>query len=112
MFDGMARLIRLFLGLALGTAVAVGVSWAVALHRVGVLLGDPPPRMGTHSTTFLWDGMPQVEGRPRAWLFAFGPTAIPGARDVRIYVTPLGHVVLTEPSDLAARVKVFHSTGY
>jgi hypothetical protein len=108
----MARLIRLLLGLALVTAIAFAVSWAVALHRVDVLLGDPPPSMGTHATTFLWDGMPQMEGHPRVWLFAFGPTVIPGARNVRIYVTPLGRVALTEPPDLAARVKVFHSTGY
>jgi hypothetical protein len=68
--------------------------------------------MGTQKTTFLWDGMPQVEGHPRVWLFAFGPTVIPGAKTVRIYVTAIGRVVQTEPSDLAARVKVFHSTGY
>jgi hypothetical protein len=108
----MARLIRLVLGLAVGAAVLALVSWAVALHRVDVLLGDPPPQMGSHSTTFLQDGIPQVEGRPRVWLFAFGPTAIPGARDVRIYVTPLGRVIQTDPPDLAARVKVFHATGY
>jgi hypothetical protein len=97
---------------ALCAAVVVGVSWALALHRVDVLLGDPPPKMGTHTTTFLWDGMPQIAGHPRVWLFAFGPTAIPGAQAVRIYINPLGHVVQMEPADLAARVKVFHATGY
>jgi hypothetical protein len=108
----MARLIRFLLILALATAVLAAVSWAVALHRVDVLLGDPPPKMGTQKTTFLWDGMTQVPGSPRVWLFAFGPTAIPQARDVRIYVSPLGRVVQTDPPDLAARVKVFHATGY
>lgn len=108
----MASLIRFVLVVALCVAILVGVSWAVALHRVDVLLGDPPPKMGTHATTFLWKGMPQVEGHPRGWLFAFGPTVIPEASTVRIYVTLLGHVVQTEPADLAARVKVFHSTGY
>ena len=108
----MARLIQLILLLALCAAVVAGASWAIALHRVDVLLGDPPPQMGNQTTTFLWDGMPQVEGQPRVWLFAFAPTRIPGASSVRIYITPLGQLVQTEPADLAARVKVFHSTGY
>jgi hypothetical protein len=108
----MARLIRLILLLAVVAAILAAASWGVALHRVDVLLGDPPPQMGKQSTTFLWDGLAQVEGRPKVWRFAFGPTRIPGARDVGIYVSPLGKVVLLEPADLAARVKVFHSTGY
>jgi hypothetical protein len=100
----MAGLVRFIVVCALCAAVIAGVSWGVALHRVDVLLGDPPPRMGTQKTTFSWD--------TKMWLFAFGPTKIPGAQNVRIYVTPVGRVVQTEPSDLAARVKVFHATGY
>lgn len=108
----MASLIRLILILALGAALVAGASWGLALHRVDVLLGDPPPEMGTQTTTFLWDGMPQVEGHPKVWSFAFSPTRIPDTRNVRIYVSPLGRVVQMEPADLVARVKVFHSTGY
>jgi hypothetical protein len=108
----MARLIRFILILALVAAAVVGVSWGLAYNRVAQLLGDPPPQMGAQTTTFLWDGMPQADGHPRVWSFVFAPTLIPGARNVRIYVTPLGQLVQTEPTDLAARVKVFHNTGY
>jgi len=108
----MARLLRFIVILALCAAVVVGVSWTLAYNRVATLLGDPPPQMGTQTTTFLWDGMPRVEGRPRVWCFAFAPTLIPGARSVRIYVAPTGRVVETEPADLAARVKELHNTGY
>ena len=108
----MASLIKLVLLLAVVAAVVAAASWGVALHRVDVLLGDPPPEMGTQATTFLWDGLLHVEGRPKVWSFAFGPTRIPGARNVRIYVSPLGKLVQVEPADLAARVKVFHATGY
>ena len=108
----MAGLVRFIIILAVGVAIAVGVSWALAYNRVANLLGDPPPQMGTQTTTFLWDGMLQVEGHPRVWSFAYAPTLIPGARSVRIYVSPLGQVVQTEPADLAARVKVLHNTGY
>jgi hypothetical protein len=107
----MARLIQLILISALVAALVAGASWGLALHRVDVLLGDPPPQMGAQTTTFLWDGMPQVEGHPKVWRFAFAPTLIPGASSVRIYVSPLGQVIQTEPADLAARVKVFHNTG-
>ena len=113
MFVGsMARLLKFILILAFGGAALVGVSLGLAIHRVNVLLGDPPPNMGTQTTTLLWDGMRAVEGHPRGWLFAFRPTVIPEARDVRIYITLLGQVVQTEPADLAARLKVFHNTGY
>jgi hypothetical protein len=108
----MASFIRLILMLGVVAAVIALASWGIALHRVDVVLGDPPPQMGSQTTTFLWDGMPQVDGHPRVWRFAFGPTRIPQARDVRIYVSPLGRIVQTEPADLVARVKVFHATGY
>lgn len=104
----MARLFWLAIMAAFGAALLVGASWAAAYTAVGTLLGSPPPEMGTQSTTFLWEGMPQVPGNPRVWRFAFGPTRIPGAPAVRIYVTPLGRVVETEPADLAARVKLLH----
>jgi hypothetical protein len=108
----MAGLIKFILLLAVAAAVVVGISWTLAYNRVAQLLGDPPPQMGAQTTTFLWDGMPQVAGNPRVWRFAYSPTLIPGARNVRIYITPLGQVVQTEPADLAARVKKVHDTGY
>jgi hypothetical protein len=97
---------------ALAAVLAVAASWSIAYNVVASLLGDPPPQMGTQTTTFLWDGLTQVEGAPRVWSFAYGPTRIPGAPYVRIYVTPLGGLALTEPADLAARVKTLHATGY
>ena len=108
----MARLIGVALFLALAAALVVGGSWALAYNSVATLLGDPPPQMGVQTTTFLWDGLSDVEGNPRAWRFAYTPTLIPGAPNVRIYVTPLGTVVRTEPADLAARVRVLHNKGY
>ena len=51
--------------------------------------------------------MPRMPGHPRVWEFAYGPTKIPGAPTVRIYVTPLGHIVETEPDNLEALLKAF-----
>jgi hypothetical protein len=108
----MARLFWLVVMLAGAGAVAAGTSWAAAYVSVGRLLGAPPPEMGTQRTAFLWQGMPQEPGNPRAWRFAFAPTRIPGAPRVQIYVSPTGRVIRTDPPDLAARVKAFHNTGY
>ncbi|HEY6210366.1 MAG TPA: hypothetical protein VIW28_15000 [Gemmatimonadales bacterium] len=101
----MARLFWLTLVAAFAAALLAGASWAGAFMAVGTLLGSPPPELGTQSTTFLWQGMARLPGHPRVWRFAFGPTQIPGAPTVRIYVTPLGRVVQTEPADLEARLK-------
>jgi hypothetical protein len=108
----MARLFWMVLLLGAIAALVAGASWALAYNSLGSLLGDPPPQMGSQTTTFSWDGFEALEGRPRVWCFAFGPTLIPGAPYVRIYVSPLGRVVWTEPADLAARVKTLHNTGY
>jgi hypothetical protein len=89
-----------------GAALLAGASWVGAYFAVGTLLGSPPPEMGRQSTSFLWDGMPELPGHPRVWAFTFGPTRVPGAPTVRIYVSPFGRVVETEPADLAARVKL------
>jgi hypothetical protein len=104
----MARLFWLMVGAAFIAALLAGASFAGAYTAVGSLLGSPPPEMGRQSTTFLWEGTPQIPGSPRVWLFTFGPTRIPGAPTVRIYVSPLGRVVRTEPADLEARVTLLH----
>jgi hypothetical protein len=46
------------------------------------------------------------------WQFAFSPTSIPGAPSVRIYISPVGKLVATEPGDLPQRVKAFHTQAY
>src|SRR5712691_2406692 len=104
----MARLFWWTLIAAFGAALLLGASWAAAFFVVGNLLGAPPPELGKQSTDLLWQGAPELPGHPRVWRFAFGPTLIPGAPTVRIYVTPLGHLVETEPADLHARVQLIH----
>jgi len=107
----MARLFWWTLIAAFGAALLLGASWAAAFYTLGNLLGAPPPEMGTQSTTLLWQGAPELPGHPRVWRFAFGPTRIPGAPTVRIYITPFGDLVKTEPADLAERVKLMER-GY
>jgi hypothetical protein len=108
----MARLFWLFLILLFVATLLMGTSWAVAYNSVGTLLGAPPPKMGTQQTTIRWHGLSRVREHPPEWRFAFGPTVIPGATTVRIYVNPWGRIISTEPEDLEARLVAFRRTAY
>jgi len=108
----MARLFWIIVMLGFVGAVALGISWIGAYTAVGKLLGAPPPQMGTQKTTIFWKGAPHLRGHPRAWRFAFGPTRIPGAQQVEIYVSPTGNIITTEPADMEKRIEAFHHTGY
>jgi hypothetical protein len=108
----MARLFWMLLIFAFVGALITGASWAAAYTSVGQLLGAPPPRMGKQTITIHWDGMSRLMEHPPWWRFAFAPTAIPGAAQVRIDVAPWGKVISTDPADLEDRIKAFHNTGY
>jgi hypothetical protein len=108
----MARLFWIVLMLALVAALLLGTSWVAAYNSVGTLLGAPPPKMGTQHTSIRWHGLSRLREHPPEWRFAFGPTVIPGASTVRIYVNPWGRIVATEPPDLATRLAAFRRTGY
>ena len=108
----MARLFWLMVVFAFVGLLFAAASWAAAFSSVGSFLGAPPPQMGTQSTTIEWHGFSQLRERPPLWRFAFGPTVIPGASSVRIYVDPLGHIVSTEPTDLDKRLAAFRRPMY
>lgn len=107
----MARFLWYLVIAAFIGALLTGASYAAAYSTVGKLLGAPPPKMGTQSVDLLWKGASDVPGHPRVWRFNFGPTAIPGARSVSIWVDPMGKVVQVEPFDLRARLAGFHDRG-
>jgi hypothetical protein len=108
----MARLFWYLLIAAFVALLSTGVSWAIAYNSVGTLLGSPPPEMGTQSTSIQWQGLARLREHPPVWRFAFAPTRIPGATVVRIYVSPLGKIVQTEPADLDERLQAFRRTPY
>lgn len=99
-------LIAAFIG-----GLLTAASYAASYSTVGNLLGAPPPKMGKQTVDLLWKGAPDVPGHPRLWRFTFGPTLIPGATSVTIWVDPLGHLVQVQPVDLKARLAGFHDRG-
>jgi hypothetical protein len=108
----MARLFWMLVMLSIVAAIVGGASWAMAYNSVGTLLGAPPPKMGTQTTRFVWHGLAKNQKHPFEWRFLYGPTVIPGATRVAIYVDPTGGLIRTEPLDLKARLVAFHNTGY
>ena len=107
----MARLLWYVVIVAFVGALLTGASYAAAYSAVGTLLGAPPPKMGKQTVDLLWKGAPDLPGHPRAWRFSFGPTLIPGAQYVKIWVDPMGKVLQTEPANLPSRLAGFHDRG-
>jgi len=101
------RAVRYFIYLALGGALLFGASWAAATFAVGTLLGAPPPRMGEERLSFEYRGVQRLRGHPIAWVFRYGPTSLPGARGVSIYVSPTGRLIDTDPPNLPDLVEAF-----
>jgi hypothetical protein len=109
----VARLFWLIVALGFVGLLFTGASWAAAFSTVGTYLGAPPPQMGSQKTSIQWPDLNELKTRhPPLWRFAFGPTVVPGAPYVRIYVDPLGHIVSTEPSDLDQRLAAFRRPMY
>lgn len=108
----MVRLFWILVMAALVGALLTAASWAFAYSSVSTLLGAPPPIMGTQHTSIEWHDLSHLRSDPPVWRFEFGPTVIPGAPEVRIYVNPLGEIVRTEPDDLEELLAAFRRTNY
>ena len=108
----MVRLFWILVVVALVGALLTAASWAFAYSSVSTLLGAPPPIMGTQHTSIEWHDLSRLRSDPPVWHFAFGPTVIPGAPEVSIYVDPLGQIVRTEPDDLEDLLAAFRRTNY
>ena len=90
---------------AVVVAIAVGASWALASNTVSDVLGEPPPQTGRSHLTLYWQGAPALKDHARAWLFAYQGTRVPGAPNIRIYVSLAGKLLRVEPGDLPVRLK-------
>jgi uncharacterized protein YneF (UPF0154 family) len=98
------RLFKLLFFLALVAGVLAGMSYVGARARVGTLLGSNPP-LGNRSIRFEFEGVSNLPGQPRAWVFTFGSSTLPGVSHVRIVVSPTGEILSFEPRDLDIRLE-------
>jgi hypothetical protein len=102
----MTRLLKLLVLLVL-VAVGVGAaSYAGARATAGKLVGNDPP-LSDRTITFAFDGIPELPGRPRAWVITYARTSLPGVRSATIYVSAGGRLLAMKPRDLDARLDAY-----
>jgi hypothetical protein len=99
----MGRLIKLLLIASLAASGFAGYSYLSARFTVGQMLGPNPPLSG-RTIVFAYRGAPELPGQPRAWIFTYARSELPGVRRVQIFVSPTGKVIATRPRDLEARL--------
>lgn len=100
---------KLFLTLLLVAGLAAAASYGVAYLAQGKLVGAQPLDLGQQTTRFATEGIPTLPDSAMAWVFSYGPTRIPGMRQVEIYVSPFGSVVGTKPANFAARLQAYRA---
>lgn len=97
------RLIKWLIVLAMVGAGLAAASYAGARFTAGRMLGPQPPLSG-RTVQFEYKGVEELPGKPRAWVFTYTRSQLPGVRSARIYVTPTGKLITTRPRDLDRRL--------
>ena len=88
-------------------ALLVGVgSYAGARFKAGQFLGPNSPVRGPVSA-FAYEGVPNLPGKPRAWVFTYTQVRLPGVSRVRIVVSPKGRILAVSPPDLEDRLEAY-----
>jgi hypothetical protein len=100
------RLLKWLVMLAAIAAMLGAASYAGARFTTGRLVGPTPPLSG-REIRFEFKGVEELPGRPRAWVFTYGASRLPGVRSARIYVSPTGRLIATRPADLDLRLEAW-----
>ncbi len=105
----MRRFVKFLLILALLAAGFAAYSYLGARFAAGRLLGAEPPLTG-RTVQFNFKGVPDLPGAPRAWVFTYTRSKLPGVTRAQIVISYTGHVIVTRPRDLQARVSAWEKT--
>jgi hypothetical protein len=103
---------RFFKFLLISVLLAVGFaaySYLGARFSAGRLLGASSPLSG-RSITFNFDGVRGVPGTPRAWVFSYSRSKLPGVPSAQIIISYNGRILATRPQDLPARLFAWEKT--
>lgn len=100
----MRRLIKWLFALLLLAGALFAASYAGARAAAGKIVG-PNDALSGRSVRFAWNGAAGVRGRPRAWVFTYASSRVPGLKSARIVVSPTGSVLLMSPPDLDIRIE-------
>lgn len=99
----MGRFVRVLLILVAAAAAFTLYSYAGARFTAGRVVGSNPP-FSDRTITFAFDGVPELPGRPRAWVIDYRRSRLPGVRRAQIFVSPTGRLIGTRPPDLDVRL--------
>ncbi len=102
----MANLLKWLAILALVVGLLTAASYLGARATAGGLLGPNPP-VGSRSIDFAFGGVATLRGNPRAWVFTYRSSQLPGVSGVRVYVSPTGKLIATDPPDLQRRLEAY-----
>ncbi len=86
----------------IGVALA-GISWIGARATAGGFVGLNPP-VSHRTMEFAFDGVPGLQGNPRAWVITYASSTLPGVNKAEIVVSPTGRLLGTSPANLDLRL--------
>ncbi len=95
----MGRVIKFLLIVILLALGFAAYSYLGARFTVGRMLGPEAPLSG-RTIQFAYQGVPDLPGHPRVWVFTYTRSKLPGVTRAQIYVSFNGRIVTTRPRDL------------
>lgn len=105
----MRRLFKFLLIAAFLAGGFAAYSYLGARFTAGRLLGADPPLTG-RTVQFNYQGVPDLPGTPRAWVFSYSRSKLPGVTRAQIFISFNGRVIATRPRDLQARLSDWEKT--
>ena len=103
----MHRLLKVLVILGLIFGLLCGASYAGSRAAAGKVVGPNPIFMGQRDIQLKYKGVEELEGNPRAWVYTYGPTELPGVSEATIYVSLEGKLIRTRPRNLAERIELY-----
>jgi len=103
------RVLKFLLVVALLVAGFAAYSYLGARFSAGRLLGTNPPLRG-RSVAFNFQGVQGVPGTPKAWVFTYSHSTLPGVPNAQVIISYNGRVIATRPRDLQARLLAWEKT--
>lgn len=105
----MRRFLKIVVLLAIVGGALGLLSYVGARAAAGKILGPNQP-VGDRSAEFAWGGVASLPDRPRAWVFTYHSSQLPGVASAQIVVSPTGEVLAMQPADLDLRVEAWERT--
>lgn len=102
----MKRFFKWFAIAAFFAMIATAISYAGMRLKVGQLIGDANHEFVQRHITFAKDSIPGV-GERWAWMVTWGAVRIPATRSAKVWVSPSGGILATEPANLEDRIEAY-----